>query len=51
MITKEAVKAVIEQKKNDGIECEEIEKEFAAALKFKLINIDIYALAMEEIYK
>jgi hypothetical protein len=49
-ITKATVKAVVNEMKATK-SLEEIEQYFKDALKFKLINIDIYYNAMEEIYK
>ena len=50
-ITKETVKAVVEEMKQNGVELEEIENNFKDALKVKMIDVDIYSMAMEEIYK
>lgn len=49
-ITKKTVNAVIHSMKNDGNSSQEIENNFKAALKAKLINLDICCMAMEEIY-
>jgi predicted small metal-binding protein len=49
-ITKETVKAVVEEMKRKN-NLEEIENEFKNALKFRLIDLDTYCEAMEEIYK
>lgn len=50
-ITKETVNAVVEEMRHQGKGQEEIEQYFKDALKFKMINVDIYSMAMEEIYK
>lgn len=49
-ITKATVKAVVNEMKATKA-LEEIEQYFKDALKYKLIDIDIYCSAMEEIYK
>ena len=51
MIKKETVKSLVANKKAAGMTNEEIEQEFKAALQIRMINIDVYAVAMEEIYK
>lgn len=49
-ITKETVKAVAAEMKANGSSAQEIEDNFKAALKAQLISIDVYCMAMEEIY-
>lgn len=49
-ITKGTVKAVIQDMKSNGNPVQEIENDFKSALKAKLINLDVYCMAMEEIY-
>ena len=50
-ITKETVKAVVSGMFADGKSAQEIENNFKAALKSRLINVAIFSLAMEEIYR
>ena len=49
-ITKEAIRKAIEDKIDAGIELEEIEQDYTAALRFKLISLDEWAYAMEQIW-
>ena len=50
-ITKETVDAVIEIMRANHNSNQDIEDNFKAALKQKLIDIDIYYMAMEKIYE
>lgn len=49
-ITKEAIRKAIEDKIDAGIELEDIEQDYTAALRFKLISLDEWAYAMEQIW-
>lgn len=49
-ITRETVEEVIKEKLANGETVEEIENNFKDALKAKLINVDIYYMAMEKLY-
>jgi len=49
-ITKETVKALVDEMKADGTQLEEIEEVFKTSLKAKTIDVDIYSMAMEAIY-
>lgn len=50
-ITKETVRALVDEMKADGTQLEEIEELFKASLKAKSIDVDIYCAAMECIYE
>lgn len=50
-ITKETIAEVVNEMKITGTSLEEIEDNFKVALKTKMIDIDTYCAAMEEIYK
>lgn len=50
-ITKETVVAVVTEMKATGKPEQEIENNFKAALKNGLVDVDIYCMAMEEIYR
>lgn len=49
-ITKKTVKSVVNNMKSSGASAQDIEDNFKAALKMKLINLDVYCMAIEEIY-
>lgn len=49
-LTAEAIKKVVEEQKANGMDQEEIEKEYTAALRYKLISIDEFTYAMEQIW-
>lgn len=49
-LTAEAIKKVIEEQKASGMDPEEIEKEYTVALRYKLISLDEWAYAMEQIW-
>lgn len=48
--TNETIKMVVQELKKAGNTEQDIEDNFKAALKAKLIGIDVYYIAMEEIY-
>lgn len=49
-ITKKTVKSVVNSMKSSGASAQDIEDNFKVALKKKLISLDVYCMAMEEIY-
>ena len=49
-ITKETVKAVVASMSREGKTAQEIEDNFKAALQQRLISVDIYCMAMNELY-
>ena len=50
-ITKETILSVVTEMKADGKPEQEIENNFKAALKNGRVDLDIYCMAMEEIYR
>lgn len=49
-ITKDTIKAVVDERKANGESLLSIENEFVDALRFKFIDVDTYCAAMEIIY-
>lgn len=50
-LTQEAVKALVGSKKDMGMTSKELEDYFKEAFKAEMISIDLYTMAIAEIYR